>query len=77
MADDGLTLGHFRELTKDLPDDTHISECDYDESHLHCYPEQILIESERIIFVSNNCYERWMISNFDNTDKPIPDDWKE
>ncbi len=71
-----LTLGHFRELTKDLPDDTHITECDYDESNLQCTSEQFVLDAQFIMFVPSRCYSQWSEFDFEGIDKPIPEGWK-
>jgi len=72
-----LTVGHLRKLIKDLPDETEITECDYDESNLHCDTEQFLMDAQFLMFVSNKCYERWANHNFEGIDKPIPEGWEE
>jgi hypothetical protein len=46
-----LTVGYLRELIKDLPDDMHITECDYDESHLSCTEDQIVRDAQFLMFV--------------------------
>jgi len=71
-----LTLGYFRELTKDLPDETQITECDLDESNLHCTIQQVVLDSQFIMFVSNNCYSEWQDNNFEGVEKPIPEEFK-
>lgn len=71
-----LTLGNFRELTKDLPDDTQITECDYDESGLSCSPEQFVLNAQFIMFVSNKCYSQWQDTDFEGIENPIPECWK-
>jgi len=73
---EALTLGYFRELTKDLPDDTQITECDYDESNLHCESEQFVLDAQFIMFVPNKCYSQWSEFDFEGIDKPIPEGWK-
>ena len=70
-----LTLGYFRNLTKDLPDDTQITECDYDESNLDCTTEQVVLDAQFVMFVPNKCYSVWADNDFD-VDKPIPDGYR-
>jgi len=45
-----LTLGYFRKLTKDLPDSTQITECDYDEANLTCLTNQLTIDCQFVKF---------------------------
>jgi len=72
-----LTVGHLRNLIKDLPDDMKITECDYDESHLNCTTEQFVRDAQFLMFVPSRCYEVWQDNDFEGIDKPIPNDWKE
>ena len=71
-----LTVGHLRKLIKDLPDEMQITECDYDESNLHCTTEQFVRDAQFLMFVPNKCYEQWGSDNFEYIDKPIPEGWK-
>ena len=71
-----LTLGYFRELTKNLPDDTMIVECDYDQASLVCTVEQFILDCQFVMFISNKCYSRWQEVDFKDIDKPIPGEWK-
>lgn len=76
MTEKTLTLGYFRNLTKDLPDDTQIVECDYDEASLNCTTEQFILNAQHIMLVPNRCYSQWSEFDFEGIDKPIPDGWK-
>lgn len=71
-----LTVGHLRKLIKDLPDEMEITECDYDESNLHCTTEQFVIDAQFLMFVSNKCYSQWADHDFEGINKPIPEGWK-
>ena len=71
-----LTVGWLRELIKDLPDDTEITECDFDESNLHCTTEQFVRDAQFLMFVPSRCYDVWQSFDFEGIDKPIPDGWK-
>lgn len=71
MESKTLTLGYFRNLTKDLPDDTHITECDYDEANLNCTTEQVVLDAQFVMFVPGKNYSIWAENGFD-VDKPIP-----
>lgn len=75
MSED-LTVGHLRNLIKDLPDEMKITECDHDESNLTCTTEQVVRDAQFLMFVPNRCYEAWQEFDFEGIDKPIPEGWK-
>jgi hypothetical protein len=56
MNDNTLTIGHLRKLIADLPDDTQITECDHDESHLHCEKGQFILDAQFLMFIPGDCY---------------------
>ena len=52
-----LTLGYLRKLTKDLPDDTHITECDYDGADLVCRTAQFVMSAQFLQFIPGRVFE--------------------
>lgn len=70
MRDKGLTLGYLRKLTADLPDDTSICFCDWDESHLHADIEQVQLDAGSVLLIPCSLYEHGAIESF-----PIPEEW--
>jgi len=46
-----LTLGYFRDITKDLPDSTLITEGDYDESNLTSFEKQLVRDAQFVKFI--------------------------
>jgi len=78
MGERTLTLGRLRELTRKLPDETVVCMSDWDGAHLHCYPEQAMLDGGHILFIPSSCYELW-VAHWDEeeTPYPIPEEWKE
>ena len=51
-----LTLGYLRELTKDLPDETLITESDFAGADLTCQIEQLEISAQFLQFIPNRVH---------------------
>jgi len=70
MSERELTVGYLRKLMADLPDDTSVCFCDWDESHLESYIEQVQLDAGRVLLIPSNHYQHGCIYSF-----PIPEEW--